>query len=186
MYGSLTPLKQGILRNIRIKVFPVLFCFLFAIQPGVAQQKATDDLRKKAQQAAAGLRVPAPDLLSPVKLNARAVWSDNKKQLAVIMKVEVLDSWHIYAYVPTDQPYIVSELRLSPPDGLTPLEKWETPILYSYGDGIYVYKGSLLFVRYFSVKKAVEKKTMEVGLYYQTCDISQCFPPELEMIKLTM
>ena len=186
MYGSSTQVKQGILQHISIKLLHVLFCLLFAIQPGLAQEKATDDLRKKAQKAATGLHVPAPDLRSPVSMNARTIWSDDKKQLAVIMKVEVLYNWHIYAYVPAGEPYIVSEPRLSAPAGLTPLEKWETPIPYPYADGIFIYKGSLLFIRYFSVKKAVENKIVEVGLYYQTCNMSECLPPELEMIKLTM
>jgi hypothetical protein len=172
------------LQKISTKAFYIFFYLLFVIHSAFSQEKVKDDLRKKAQEAAKGLGVLAPDMRSPVSVNAKAIWSDDKKQLAVILKVEVLDNWHIYAHVPPDQPYIESELRLSAPEGLTALEKWETPVPYPYEDGIFVYKGSLLFIRYFSVKKAVENKTVEVGLYYQTCDIRQCLPPELEMVKL--
>jgi hypothetical protein len=179
-------LKERILQTICIRTFPVLICLLFVIQSSFSQEKAKDELRKKAREVAAGFSMPAPDLQSPVLVNAKAVWSEDKKQLAVIMKVEVLDNWHIYAYVPPDQPYIESELRLSSLQGLTPLEQWETPIPYPYADGIFIYKGSLLFIRYFSVSTPVENKTVEVGLYYQTCNISECLPPELEMIKLSM
>ena len=186
MYGSSTQLKKKTLRSISLRTFPVFFCFLFAIQTGFSQERVKGDLKKKAIEAAAGITMLTPDLLSPVSVNAIALWSDDKKQLAVIMKVEVLDNWHIYAYVPPDQPYIVSELRLSTPDGLTPLEERETPIPYPYGEGIFVYKGSLVFIRYFSVKKPLANNTVGVGLYYQTCNISECLPPDLEMITLTM
>jgi hypothetical protein len=164
----------------------VFFCLLFTFHTGFSQEKENDDLKRKAREAAAGFTIPAPDMLSPVSVNAKAVWSDDKKQLAVIMKVEVLDNWHIYAHVPPDQPYIVSELRLSAPDGIMPVEEWETPIPYSYADGILVYKGSLIFIRYFSVKKVLTNMTVGVGLYYQTCNINECLPPELEMIKLAL
>ena len=186
MYGWSIHLKKGILQNINIRAFAALFCFLIAIQSVFSQETAKDDLRIKAREAASGLNVQVPDLLAPVSLNASFVWSNDKKQLALIMKVEVLENWHIYAYVPPDQPYIVSELRVAAPEGLVPLEKWETPIPYPYGDGIFVYKGSLSFIRYFSVKKAMENKTVEIGLYYQTCNMSECLPPVLEMVKLTM
>lgn len=159
---------------------------MFVSHSGFSQEKIKDALRKKAHEAAAGLHVPSPDLRSPVLLNTTTIWSDDKKQLAVIMKAEILHGWHIYAYVPVGEPYIVSELRLTAPDGVEPIEKWEMPTSVPYADGIFVYKGSLLFIRYFSVKKAIENKTLEVGLYYQTCDISQCLPPELEMLKISM
>ena len=186
MFGWLTQLKKRILQKISFKALPICLCLLLVIQSVYSQEKVEDELRKKVEEAAAGLDVPAPDPFSPVSVKAGTVWSDDKKQLALIMKVEVLENWHIYALVPPDQPYIQSELRLLPPDGLTPLEKWETPVPYAYGDGIFVYKGSLLFIHYFSVKKTVDNKTLEAGLYYQTCDFNQCLPPELEMIKLAL
>ena len=174
------------LQNISMKALLFVTCLLFFIQPGFSQEKVKEELRKKAQEAAAGLTVPAPDLQSPVSVNARAIWSHDKTQVALILKVVVLFNWHIYALVPPDQPYIVSELRLVTPEGLTPLDKWETPAPYPYADGIFIYKDDLLFIRYFSAKRSVENKTVEVGLYYQTCNMSECLPPELEMIKLTM
>lgn len=174
------------MQKISHKIFYIFFFILLTIQHGFAQEKVNDDLRKKAREVAKELTVSIPDMQSPVSLNASIVWSEDKKQLAVIMKVEVLDNWHLYAFVPQDQPYIQTELRLTPPDGLKPLEVWETPALYPYQDGIFIYKGSLLFIRYFSVAKHAEHKTVEVGLYYQTCNISECLPPELEMIKLSL
>jgi hypothetical protein len=116
-------------------IIHIFFCFLFIIQSGYSQEITKDDLRKKVKEAASGLTVPAPDPLSPVSVNATSVWSNDKKQLAVIMKAEVLDNWHIYAYVPSGQPYIETELKLTTPEGLTPLEKWETPIPYPYEEG---------------------------------------------------
>jgi hypothetical protein len=173
------------LQKIRIIAIPIFLCLLLLFKPAISQETPKDDLRKRAQETAVGLYVPQPDLLSPVSLNAGVVWSGDKKQVAVILKVEVLENWHIYAYVPPDQPYIQSEVRLPPIEGLIPIGEWEMPGPFAYGDGIYIYKGSLHFIRYFSVIKTGAPKTFDVGLYYQTCDISQCLPPELEEIKLS-
>ena len=185
MYGWSTQLNRETLQKISTRLSWIFFSTLLFIQP-VFSQEVKDDLRKKAREAAKGLTVLVPHSHSPVSVNAKSVWSEDKKQLAVILKVEVLDEWHIYAYVPPDQPYIQSELRLLPPEQLVALDKWETPIPYPYADGIFIYKGSLVFIRYFSVTKPVENLTVEVGLYFQTCNFSECLPPELEMIKISL
>lgn len=177
---------QEIMQKNRITIFAVFICMLIGIQNASAQEKVKEEFRKMVREAANELYVSKPDELSPVNVNARAVWSSDKKQLAVIIKTEVFDNWHMYAYVPPDQPYIVSELRIAETQGLIPVTEWEKPASYPYAEGVLVYKGSLLFIRYFTVTKDFVNKTLEAGLYYQTCDIKQCLPPELTMIKMTL
>lgn len=170
----------------RIHILVIGFCMLISIQNAFAQEKVKEEFRKLVREAANELFVSKPDELSPVSVNAKAVWSLDKKQLAVIIKTEVLDDWHMYAYVPADQPYIVSELRLTETKELIPVTEWEKPSSYPYDEGVLIYKGSLLFIRYFNVTKDFVNKTLEAGLYYQTCDMKQCLPPELTMIKMTL
>ena len=90
--------------------------------------------------------------------------------------------------VPPGQPYIQSELKLDYGAKLTPIGKWKKPGFHPYDGGIYIYKDQLTFVRYFSVNKKVKKgEKVSVGLYYQTCDVHQCYPPKekLKTLKLS-
>ncbi|MGV3528080.1 MAG: hypothetical protein ACO1OO_04225 [Flavisolibacter sp.] len=174
------------MRSISPRALPLIFCLLVGIPRGFSQDKIKGELRQKAEETGAVLSVPTPDYRSPVSLNATTVWSRDKKQLAVILKAAMLEGWHIYAHVPDDQPYIQSELRLRVPDSLTPLEKWELPVPYPYADGIFVYKGSSVFIRYFSVKDPLQAQFLEVGLYYQTCNLSECLPPEEEILQVPL
>jgi hypothetical protein len=174
------------MQKISVKPLAVCICLLLGMQNAFSQEKVKAEFRKKVKEAANELYVTKPYELAPVNVNARTVWSDDKKHMAVIIKAEVLDNWHIYAFVPPDQPYIVSELRLKETKGLIPVTDWEKPVSYPYDEGVLVYKGSLLFIRYFTVTKDFLYESVEAGLYYQTCDMKQCLPPELTMIKMTL
>ncbi|RKR05099.1 disulfide bond corrector protein DsbC [Flavobacterium sp. 90] len=151
-----------------------------------AQKQPDTGFTKKVEKAASALKVKSPVISDPVSLNAQVVWNDNKSQVAVVIKVKVLPGWHIYAYVPKNQPYIQSKMVLELPKGVTPLSEWTKPNSYPYEDNIFVYEGQMLFTRYFSVKDLGTGAKISAGLFYQTCDIRQCLPPNTKVKELKL
>lgn len=133
------------------------------------------------------LNTPDPTRFDPVALNARLVWSEDKGQLAIVMKVNLLADWHIYASVSKKSPFIPTQIKLMlPGQGLTPLGEWEKPYEESYDEDANVYVGEeLLFVRYYKVDKNVNfVDNARCGLYYQACDPFKCLPPRTKVVVL--
>lgn len=167
-----------------ISTFLVLF---LAVQAGQTQEVVVSPaLKQKVKKAAMELHVYEPNPMDPLSLNATMVWSEDKSQVAVIMKALLLDGWHIYAHVPSTQPYIASELQLELPEGVSAIGTWETPSYEAYDNAIYVYSGELIFVRYCSVKNNKEISLIKTGLYYQSCDLYKCFPPKTKTKDLKL
>lgn len=164
-----------------------VFVLLFVVQFGWSQTtKILPSLKQKVEKTAMELATDETNPMDPVAVNAKLVWSEDKTQLAVIMKASIEDQWHIYAHVPETQPYIVSELLLELPKGINAIDDWELPHSSPYNDGIYIYEGALVFVQYCSVGKFDEQGKITSGLYYQTCDRYKCFPPETKTKDLSM
>jgi len=144
------------------------------------------DLLNKVEQASNQAGDNQPHEMDPLALNASIIWSEDKSQLAIVMKVNLLKGWHIYAYVPETQPYIASELKLTLPDGITAISKWKKPYNSPYEKGIFIYEGNFVFVQYCSVANYKKGDVISSGLYYQTCDIHKCFPPETKTEQLQL
>lgn len=150
-------------------------------------QKPVDPVfTKKVEKAALTLKVKEPVVSDPVSVDAQLVWNSNKSQVAVVIKSKILAGWHIYAYVPKNQPYVQYKMILDLPAGVTPLAEWIKPNSYPYDDNIFVYKGQIIFTRYFSVKKIDAGAKITAGLFYQTCDIRQCLPPNTKVKELKL
>ena len=165
----------------------IIIPLLFVAQLGWSQDsKVSPELMQKVKRASARLLIPEPNDMDPVTLNATLVWSADKSQLAVVMKVDVLTTWHIYAHVPRTQPYIASELELDLCKGVSPIGSWEKPSSKPYDEGIYVYDGELIFVQYCSVASSARSGKISCGLYYQTCDVNKCFPPQTKSKQLSL
>lgn len=165
----------------------IIVTFFLIMGNGWAQKTAIlPDLIKKVEQASIQFSEAIPNHMDPLALQADLVWSDNKSQLAVIMKATLLDGWHIYAYVPETQPYIASDLRLTLPNGVTKIKDWESPNSTPYEEGIYIYEGTIVFVQYCSLNDFKKGDVISSGIYYQTCDLRKCFPPETKTINLVL
>ena len=133
------------------------------------------------------LDVELPTQQDPVKLNATVVFSENKEQLAIVMKVNILSNWHIYSDVNSKSPFIPTRIEMEiPNDGLIPLREWEKPLAKKYDDNTQIYEGEdLLFIRYYKVGELLKfDTTWKCGLYYQACDPFKCHRPETKMIDL--
>ncbi|MCK0131244.1 hypothetical protein MWU59_06960 [Flavobacteriaceae bacterium F08102] len=156
----------------------ILLLFIGISINGIAQDEIHDDLLKKVALDSIQWDLTAPKLSDPVSVETTVVYSDDKSQIAVITKADILKDWHIYAIVPPSQPYIESDLQIELPDGLRAISTDETPAPYPYVDDIYVYKNRIRFVKYYALTPMAKGKNLKVGLYYQTCDINQCLPPK--------
>lgn len=141
---------------------------------------------KKVEKASLAFKVKAPETSDPVSVDAKVVWNSSKTQVAVVVKAKILAGWHIYAYVPNTQPYIQYDMVLNLPKSATPLGDWTKPNSYLYEDNIFVYKGELVFIRYFSVKDLEKNAVITAGLFYQTCDIKQCLQPNTKSKELKL
>ena len=76
-------------RFLSIIIFSALFAFG---NESFSQVEICKDLKQKVQDSTKTIAVWEPGFDAPVSFNAKAIWSNDKKQLAVVMKVKVLDS----------------------------------------------------------------------------------------------
>lgn len=171
-----------------MKVFQKYIWVLFIILTvkSFAQQPLDPAFIKKVEKASIAFKIKAPETSDPVSVDAKLLWNSNKTQVAVVVKGKILAGWHIYAYVPDTQPYIQYEMVLDLPKGVTPLGEWTKPNSYPYEDNIFVYKGELIFIRYFSVNDFEKNAVITTGLFYQTCDIKQCLQPNTKTKELKL
>ncbi|MCL5246145.1 protein-disulfide reductase DsbD N-terminal domain-containing protein [Cellulophaga sp. 20_2_10] len=170
-----------------MKIYSSLLFILVSVTLGWSQQTEVQaSLVGAVKEAATTLVAGSPNHMDPLSLNATVVWSKDKTQLAVLLKAELLEGWHTYAYVPETQPYIETKIELELPKGITKIKDWEEPYSEAYSDGIYVYKEELVFVQYCAVAKDATLDKVITGLYYQTCDIRKCFPPVTKVKELKL
>lgn len=164
-----------------------IFVLFLIVQLNWAQQKTIKpDLKKKVETVSSELSTSPTNPIDPVAVNATLIWSNDKSQVAVILKANIADEWHIYAFVPETQPYITSKLELDLPEGFKPIGDWEMPLSEPYGDDIYVYHGESVFVQYCTVSNYTKGSEIKCGLYYQTCDLRKCFPPQTKSKTLKL
>ncbi|HEU0125093.1 protein-disulfide reductase DsbD domain-containing protein [Flavobacterium sp.] len=167
-----------------IKKLALVVFLVFAVNS--YGQKPDQAFIKKVEKTAGVFKIKDPVVSDPVSVDAQLIWNKSKTQLAVIVKAKVFEGWRIYAYVPPTQPYIQYQMVLELPKGVTALEDWLKPKPYPYEDNIFIYKGELTFIRYFSVKDLEANAKIKAGLFYQTCDIKQCLPPNTKSKELKL
>lgn len=163
-----------------------LFLFLILVSKTYGQEKVKESFIQKVDKVISDLEVQSPSPSDPVSLASKVIWNDSKTQIAVVVKVKVLQGWHIYSYVPDTQPYIQSSMILELPEGISAITEWTKPDSYPFEDNIFVYEGEVSFVRYFTVKEVILKAKIKAGLHYQTCDLRQCLPPDTKEEELTV
>ncbi|WP_299671868.1 protein-disulfide reductase DsbD domain-containing protein [uncultured Polaribacter sp.] len=163
----------------------ILFICCFVAQLGWAQtEKVSSALKEKAENAGMEIVNKETNPMDPVSVGATLVWSEDKTQIAIVLKASIAFNWHIYAYVSDTQPYISTKLKLDLPEGISPIGEWKLPYSEPYDDGVYVYYGEPVFIQYCAINSAVKNSKISCGLYYQTCDRYKCFPPETKTKEL--
>ena len=168
-------------------IITVLLCFSM---PVIAQDVAIDQgLEETVFEKYDALEMGSPTRQDPLAMNAAVVWSTKKDQLAVVMKVNLLEKWHIYAYAEENTPFIMSKIICELPKGIMPIGEWVKSESEASTDGLHIYEGELFFIRFYQVKddSLIGKGTeFKCGLYYQTCDPNQCLPPSTKIKVLRL
>ena len=155
--------------------------FLFSCLSAGAQSKF--DL--KIKETVKLMTCPQPDERSPVTLSAQSV--NEGDSVAIILKVSMAPGWHIYAYVPPTLPYIAIDQILRLTENVKAVGEWRKtePEASSSDPGVLIYEDDALFIH-----KAIKttgfrsNEVIKTGLYYQTCNLRQCLPPEENIIEL--
>lgn len=122
----------------------------------------------------------APTTADPVVVTARL--EDGQ----VVVDADILQGWHIYAYVSKDNPFVQTETLLELPEGAVSSKEWQSTagLPYPGNDGIFVYEGKVRFSVPVDYSKAKPGSIIRCGLYYQVCDNNKCFPPKKKTVDI--
>ena len=163
------------------KLSGLFICFVLIGLCGSAQST----LDKKISALIEQLACAEPDEITPVTLNAGVL--TEMDSVAFVVKLKLASGWHIYGYVPPTMPYINMEPILKLPEGLQGVGDWKKSQLSpSVNDpGVMIYENKAWLVHKAVHLKGIEiKGPVEVGLYYQACNLQQCLPPTEKTFEL--
>ncbi|PKQ63900.1 hypothetical protein BZG02_07775 [Labilibaculum filiforme] len=136
-----------------------------------------------------GLQLAEPTHENPVSVGAMLVDGKNENEKTVLIETNIMSGYHIYAYVPSGEAYIKTELGLDLPEGVDLVGKWDksSPAPYPGKDKILIYKGESSFKQAIKFDGKIAKGTkVKCWLYYQCCDASICFPPQKKEFVLEL
>ena len=135
----------------------------------------------------AKLELDEPTHAEPVSIGAVLVDGENEAEKTILIKTNIMEGYHIYAYVPKGEAYIKTEQGVKIPAGVDLVGKWDktSPAPYPGKDGILIYKNENSFRHKIKVGKDVAKGSeIKCWLYYQCCDANICFPPKKKEFTL--
>ena len=126
-----------------------------------------------------------PTAGDPVSITGKLIYEADNKSAEIVIEANILDGWHIYAYLPQGSPYILSEPLLELPEGAKSDTKgWESSagLPYPGFDNIFIYEDLVTFK--INVTNLKPGEVIVCGLYYQTCNDKKCLQPQKKMIEL--
>ncbi|WP_413668383.1 protein-disulfide reductase DsbD domain-containing protein [Mucilaginibacter sp. Mucisp86] len=128
--------------------------------------------------------VTVPTRADPVIVSATLVDDANGKK-QVVVKADILQGWHIYAYVPKDSPFITAQPTIELPKGITSSE-WQASagVPFTGGEGMFVWEDKATFKTEINAASLKPGMVIKCGLYYQVCDNNKCFPPKRKIIEI--
>lgn len=159
----------------------VFLALLFSALCAGAQSKLDVKIRETARL----LSCPQPDEQNPVTLNAQSVREGDS--IAIIVKALMAPGWHIYAYVPPTQPYIAIDQILRLPENIRAVGDWKKtqPSASADDPGVLIYEQEAVFIhKAVKLSAAPSEEVIRAGLYYQTCNLRQCLPPEEKVFEI--
>lgn len=162
----------------------MFLCMLQAVF--LTAQTTEKSFDKRIARAADSLTCQQPDEEKPLTVNARLVADYPGDSVAVIVKVRMAPGWHIYAYVPENMPYIVTEYLLEPDSNVKKVGAWtkSVPIASTTDKGVMIYEDVAVFTHKLKKTSKQAKGKISTGLYYQTCNLQQCLPPDEVKVEL--
>lgn len=169
------------------KIIPYLLVWYLSATSLLDAQAPQTGFGDLIANAAKELQCSVPDEQAPVSVNAVIVRGENAGELAVVVKVTIALGWHIYAYVPADQPYIVTDQILQLPDGVLKAGAWikshATPS--STDRGVLNYEKEAVFYCLL-ISETSGSGTLKAGILYQACNNRQCLPPQEKTMELNL
>ncbi|MBD1366592.1 hypothetical protein IDJ77_22450 [Mucilaginibacter sp. ZT4R22] len=164
--------------------FLTFFCVL---QVGfLTAQTAENSFDKRIARGADSLACEVPDEERPVMLNAKLISDYGGDSVAVIIKACMAPGWHLYAYIPENMPYILTECLLESDANAKPVGAWikSAPQASTTDKGVLIYEDVAVFTRKLKKTSKLIRGKISTGLYYQTCNLQQCLPPVEAKIEL--
>lgn len=158
---------------------------------GASTMRADGSIADQFKEQIAALTVPEPSKSDPVSV-ASAVFPAQVRagqRAVVVVKVRMAPGWHIYAYVPPSEPYIVARKQLELPSSLQAAGDWQNPPArpYDFDTHVFVWEDEQSFTREIKVVAgAAGKQTLSAGLFYQTCNRRVCLPPTKKLTSLAL
>ena len=149
----------------------------------IAQANKRQDIQKETTR----IKLDTPTDANPVSVGAALV--PTEKGNSVLIKANILDGYHIYAYVPAGEAYIKTEYGIELPDGVTLSGKWNksSPSVYPGKSNLLIYKYEVKFKQAIKLGENVPKGTkIKVWFKYQCCDANICFPPKKKEFELEL
>jgi hypothetical protein len=130
--------------------------------------------------------VAVPTIADPVVVTAQLIEGSKPGKKEIVIAAAILKGWHIYAYVPSDSPFIQTQTILQLPQGKGDNAEWQSSagIPYPGSDGMFVYEDKVNFKTEVDVSALKPGSVINCGLYYQVCDKNKCFPPRRKIVEL--
>jgi hypothetical protein len=128
---------------------------------------------------------PVPS--DPVMISYRLVNSGDPKTVKLVMTAKILAGWHIYAYVPSESPFVQSKINLTV-NGKNIRTKWISSPGLALGNSkqTFVYEHTAEFTTMISRGSFTKGKKVIGGLYYQVCNDNKCFPPKEKKVDINL
>ncbi len=127
-----------------------------------------------------------PTLSDPVSVSAKLVYATDKKSADLFINANMLKGWHLYAFVPSDSPFIQTEPRLELPEGAVTVKDWQTPAALPFpgSKGVFVFEGKVFYKIRIDCSAAKPGSIIKCGLFYQTCNDNKCLQPTTKMVEV--
>ena len=159
----------------------IIILILFPVVFVNAQSKFDIKINEAEKQLACAI----PDERNPVTINAQLVTDGDS--IAVIIKTSLAPGWHIYQYVPSTLPYIPIDHILEIPGHIKKVGTWikSRPMTSVNDPGVLIYEHAAIFMHKLARMPGDKQGgIIQAGLYYQTCNLKQCLPPDEKTFEL--
>ncbi|SFW27469.1 Disulphide bond corrector protein DsbC [Cellulophaga fucicola] len=130
-----------------------------------------------------------PTMLDPVSVGAMLLDTDDSLVKTVVLRAQILEGFHIYAYVSPKDPYINSKIGIELPEGVVNVGEMKKPSPEAYPGkkDLFVYVGEVDFKQNIALSREdIKGSTVTCWIYYQSCDVNMCLPPIKKEIILTL
>ncbi|MBI9057197.1 MAG: hypothetical protein JEZ01_05450 [Labilibaculum sp.] len=147
------------------------------------------EAKKEVAKVITDLKLDVPTHAEPVSVGAIVIDGDKQGEKSILIKTNIMDGYHIYAYVPKGEAYIKTEQGIELPAGAELVGKWKksSPAPYPGKDGILIYHGESKFEQAIKLDEDLPAgSVVKCWLYYQCCDASICFPPKKKEFVLEL